>query len=158
MHENLESVSIEDVMYEVAEGKLEVIQLQPAKLSWLEKAVDALEESAGDTSFFKDADRFRIEQELSLSQNKELAKRWYQLITTNKKIRMQLLTNKALEVLEKYENKSPNSSTSDISFARAVLFMCNTDKEKDVIRKPVDREEDEYSEVERSMERDKDEE
>lgn len=148
---SLEKVDIKEVLQGAADGKLQVINLARKNTSWLEQQVEHLECNGGDVESAL-SDLYQIEMELSSPENILLAKRWNKAIAINKKIRMRLITNKALRVLEDYQNLSPTSSASDISYARAVLFMCNTDREKDVDRKGKE-EEDVYDEVEKSMER-----
>lgn len=148
----LEKVDIHEVMHEVAEGKLTRLPLatiQPVKINWLEAHVKELELACGDITSFEEAFLFKIQHELEHPQNAELLKRWNKAIAINKKVRMQLITHKALRVLERYQNLSSTSSAADVSYARAVLFMCNTDREKDVKR--PDEKEDEYDEAEKSM-------
>lgn len=144
---------IHEAMFVEAEERissLQVARIQPIKISWIEHQVKQLEDCGGNLQRFT-GNLFQVEQQLSLFENKELAKRWATAIAISNKIRKQLITCKALKTFEDYSNLSNTSSASDISFARAALFMCNTDKEKDINRKEDERELDEYEEVERDL-------
>jgi hypothetical protein len=154
----LEVVDIQEVFHEAAEGTLREMPLQivvatPRRISWIESQVTRLEALGGNIQRFSETQQlFEVEQSLSLSENAEFLKRWNKAIVINKKIRMRLITSKALKLLEDYENLSPTSSAGDISFARTVLSMCNADKEKEADRAATE-EEDAYEQVERNMER-----
>jgi hypothetical protein len=154
----LEKVDIQEVFHKVAEGTILEMPLQvavttPRRISWIESQVNRLEFLSGDIQRFSETQKlFEVEQALSLSENAEFLKRWNKAIVINKKIRMRLITSKALRLLEDYQNLSPTSSAGDISYARTVLSMCNADKEKEADRAATE-EEDAYEQVERNMER-----
>jgi hypothetical protein len=114
----LEQVDIQEVFHEVAEGKLVPV---PLKVDPLEYQVRLLEHSNGDIEIFDFSTLFAIEQALALPENKELRKRWDRAISTTIKVKMRLLRLRALNMLEKYENKSPTSSAPDIAYCKTIL-------------------------------------
>lgn len=147
---DIELVGLESITSKQVEAQ--IVHVPAQKLNIAEFALHKLEECGGSLAKFKrehpGVHLFSIYK--ILNTNPELKARWQDAISTSNRIRKDLLICKALETLEDYENISSTSSSSDVAFSRAVLFMCGA---KPPISKSASQqsEQDEYGDVERDL-------
>lgn len=133
---------------------LEVTTVEAQKVSLAEYALYKLETAGGNLARFKldnpGLSMFAIQKELNKPSNLEFKLRWNEAVTISNKYRKDLLICKALETLENYQNISSTSSSSDVAFSRAVLFMCGT-KPPAAKSASAQSEQDDYDDVERDL-------
>lgn len=103
---SLDMTDIQEVMHEVTESKLVPVAIHNDPIS---NAVNQLVKNAGDVTIFTPKGLFEIEQALANPFNKELRTRWNKAIRLNATIRMHFLRDKALTMLERFndETKAP---------------------------------------------------
>jgi len=146
-------IDIQEVFHTVMQEKLELIKTEPIKISWLEHQVKTLEHrggilEAGGCSLEGNT-LFLVEKELALPGNETLRKRWNDALAIGKRIRMELIHQKALRLLEDFEPDEKHPGTA-ISFARAVHAMTKPSyKAED--RPEREEDADEYDEAERKF-------
>lgn len=112
----------------------QLAQINPLPLI---QAVEALETCGGNLDTFianhtsqqanPEQMLFWFELQLMKPENAALKERWQSALRLSAKIRMDKLTCRALRLLETYQNLSPTSSATDISYCRTILSAILTD-------------------------------